>query len=48
MIVKESKEEYIFIKELIKVIKNIETNNIPDVNYLNSIVLEFASSIENI
>ena len=48
MIVKESKEEYIFVKKLIEVIKNIETNNIPDVDHLNSIILEFTSLMENI
>ena len=48
MIVKESKKEYIFVKELIKAIKNIETNNIPDIDHFNSIVLEFASLLENI
>ena len=48
MIVKENKEEHIFVKELIKAIKNIETNDISDVDCLDSIILEFVSSLENI
>ena len=48
MIVKDSKKEYIFVKELIKVIGNIDTNNISDVDHLDSIVLEFVSLMENI
>jgi len=41
-------EEYTFVKELIEAIKNIEINNISDINCLNSIVLEFFNSLENI
>jgi len=48
MIVKESKEEYIFVKELIKAIKNIETNDIPDIDHFDSIFLKFVSLLENI
>jgi len=48
MIVKENKEEHTFVKELIKAIKNIETNDISDVDCLDSIILEFVSSLENI
>jgi len=45
MIVKDNKKEYIFVKELIKVIRNIDTT---DVDHLDSIVLEFVSLMENI
>jgi len=48
IIVKDSKKEHTFVKELIEVIRNIDTDNISDVDHLNSIVLEFASSMENI
>jgi len=48
MIVKDSKEEYTFVKELIKAIRNIDINNISDVDHLDSIVLEFVSLMENI
>jgi len=47
-IIKYSEEEHTFVKELIEVIRNIDNNNIFDVDYLDSIVLEFASLIENI
>ena len=45
-IVKESEEEHIFIKELIKAIKYIETNDIYDIEYLDNIVLDFANLLE--
>jgi len=48
MIIKDSEEEHIFIKELIEAIRNINTNNISDINYLESIICEFASLMENI
>ena len=48
MIVKDSKKEHTFVKELIKAIRNIDTNDIFDVNHLNSIILDFASLMENI
>jgi len=48
MIVKKSEEECTFVKELIEAIKNIETNDIPDINCFNSIILEFISLLENI
>ena len=48
IIVKDSKEEHIFVKELIEAIKDIKTNNISDVDCLDSITLEFASSMEKI
>jgi len=48
MIVKKSEEECTFVKELIEAIKNIETNDIPDINCFNSIILEFVSLLENI
>ena len=47
-IVKDSEEEHTFIKELIKVIRNIDINNISDVNCLDNTVHNFASSMENI
>ena len=47
-IVKDSKKEYIFVKELIKAIRNIDTDNISNVDHLNSIVCEFASLMENV
>jgi len=37
MIVKENKKEHTFVKELIKAIKNIETNDISDVDCLDNI-----------
>ena len=48
MIVKDSKKERIFVKELIEVIKNIETNYISDVDCLKKVILDFASLIERI
>jgi len=47
-IVKDSKEEHTFIKELIKAIRNIDTDNISDVNCLNNTVHDLASLMENI
>jgi len=48
MIIKDNEEEHTFVKELIKAIRNINTNNISNVDYLDNIVLKFASSMENI
>jgi len=48
MIIKDGKKEYTFVKELIQAIKNIDTNNISNIDHLNSIFIEFASSMENI
>jgi len=48
MIIRDNKEENTFIKKLIEAIRNIDTNNISNVDCLNSIIFEFASSMENI
>ena len=48
IIVKDSKEEKIFVKELIEAIKDIDTCDLSDVNYLKNVVLSFASSMERI
>jgi len=47
-IVKDSDEEYAFVKKLTKLLRNIDTSNITDVDHLNSIITYFASSVENI
>ena len=47
-IIKDSKEKYIFIKELIQAIKNIDTDNILEVNSLDNIVCKLANSIKKI
>ena len=46
MIVKKNKKEHTFVKEL--AIKNIKTNDISDIDCLDSIILEFVSLLENI
>ena len=46
--IKYSEKEHTFVKKLIEVIRNIDTDNIFNVDHLYSIVLEFSSSIENI
>jgi len=48
MIVKKNKKEHTFVKELIKAIKNIKTNDISDIDCFDSIILEFVSLLENI
>ena len=48
MIVKDSKKEHTFVKKLIKAIRNIDTDNIFNVNCLNNIICKFVSLIENI
>ena len=47
-IVKNSEEEHIFVKELIKAIRNIDTYDISNIDHLDNIIAEFASSMENI
>ena len=39
MIVKDSKKERIFVKELIGAIKDIDTNDLPDVDHLKKLYL---------
>jgi len=46
--VKDSEEERIFVKELIEAIKDIDTNDLFDVDHLDKVVLDFASSMERI
>ena len=48
MIVKESKEEKIFINKLIKVIRNINTSDLSNVDFLKNVILILTSSIERI
>jgi len=48
MIVKDSEQEHTFIKKLIKAIRNIDIDNISNVNCLNNTVHNFASLMENI
>ena len=47
-IVKDSDEEYAFVKKLTELLRNIDTSNITDVDHLNSIITYFVSSVENI
>ena len=47
-IVKDSDKEHTFVKKLTKVLRNIDTSNITDMDCLNSIVIYFTSSVENI
>ena len=46
--IKDSNKEHTFIKEIIKSIKNINTADISNIAHLDSIVNEFASSLESI
>jgi len=47
-IIKDSNEEHTFIKELTKSLRSINTSDIGDITHLDSIVNEFASSLESI
>jgi len=47
-IVKNSDEEYTFVKELTKALRNINMSDITDIDHLDSIVTDFASLVENI
>lgn len=47
-IIKESKKEYTFIKEVIEVIKLIDTDIIQDVKCLENIISAFANLLEHI
>jgi len=46
-IIKDSKEESTFIKDLINYIRNIDTSNISDITSLDRAVNEFASTCQN-
>jgi len=48
IIVKNSEEERIFVKELIEAIKDIDTNNLSNVDHLDKVVLDFTSLMERI
>ena len=48
MIVKDSNEEKVFVNELIKTIREIDTSKLSDVKSLKNIILTFAQSIERI
>ena len=47
-IVKDSKEERIFVKKLIGAIKNTSTSDLSDVKQLENVILELASLMERI
>jgi len=47
-IVKNSNKEHTFVKELTEVLKNIDMSDITDMDHLDSIIADFASSVENI
>ena len=46
-IVKDSKEEQLFIKDLFQALRNIDMSNIVNFSCLNSIINKFASTIES-
>lgn len=48
MIVKDSKEERIFVKELIEAFKDIDMSNLFDVEQLENVIFSLASSMERI
>ena len=47
-IIKDSEKEKIFVTELIKAIRDINTNNISDINSLENIVQSFTYIVEEI
>ena len=47
-IVKDSKKERIFVKELIEAIKDIDTNDLSNVDCFNKVILDFVSLMERI
>jgi len=48
MIVKDNKEERIFVKELIEAFKDIDMSNLFDVEQLENVIFSLASSMERI
>ena len=48
MIVKDSNKEKFFVNELIKAIRELNTNSLSDVNSLESTIITFAYSIKDI
>ena len=48
MIVKGSEEESVFIKELIKTFKDINTSNLSNIERLENVILNLANLIERI
>jgi len=48
MIIKDSEEEGVFVKEVIEVFKEINMSNLSDIEWLEDVVCSLASSIKKI